>query len=217
MHIEVLVEDSSGAKVVSMLLPAVIGQHGEPHTWRIHPYKGIGRLPSGLSTNADPAKRALLNQLPRLLSGYGRTPGVDAVVVVLDSDRRDCATFLADLKAVAQQCNPAPKTVFRLAIEEMESWFLGDKPAVLAAYPKARKEILSVYQQDSICGTWELLADAVYPGGSAAIIKAGWPLPGEVKHEWADNICPNMDVELDQSPSFCKFRDGLRRLTKLTA
>ncbi|WP_174515470.1 hypothetical protein [Xanthomonas axonopodis] len=217
MHIEVLVEDSSGVKVVSMLLPAVIGQHGEPHTWRIHPYKGIGRLPSGLSTNADPAKRALLNQLPRLLSGYGRTPGVDAVVVVLDSDRRDCATFLADLKTVAQQCNPAPKTVFRLAIEEMESWFLGDKPAVLAAYPKARKEILSGYQQDSICGTWELLADAVYPGGSAAIIKAGWPLPGEVKHEWADNICPNMDVELNQSPSFCKFRDGLRRLTKLTA
>ncbi|MCL1500384.1 DUF4276 family protein [Xanthomonas nasturtii] len=140
MHIEVLVEDSSGAKVVSMLLPAVIGEHGEPHTWRIHPYKGIGRLPSGLSTNADPAKRALLNQLPRLLSGYGRTPSVDAVVVVLDSDRRDCATFLADLKAVAQQCNPAPKTVFRLAIEEMESWFLGDKPAVLAAYPKAKKE-----------------------------------------------------------------------------
>ncbi|MCL1500543.1 hypothetical protein M3O40_14855, partial [Xanthomonas nasturtii] len=52
------------------------------------------------------------------------------------------------------------------------------------------KEILSGYQQDSICGTWELLADAVYPGGSAAIIKAGWPLPGEVKHEWADHICP---------------------------
>ncbi len=217
MHIEILVEDSSGAKVVSMLLPAVIGQHGEPHTWRIHPYKGIGRLPSGLSTNADPAKRALLNQLPRLLSGYGRTPGVDAVVVVLDSDRRDCATFLADLKAVMQQCNPAPKTLFRLAIEEMESWFLGDKPAVLAAYPKARKEILSGYRQYSICGTWELLADAVYPGGSAAIIKAGWSLPGEVKHAWADHICPNMDVELNQSPSFCKFRDGLRKPTRLTA
>ncbi|MEB1720999.1 hypothetical protein VDR40_10405 [Xanthomonas campestris pv. campestris] len=214
MHIEVLVEDSSGAKVVSMLLPAVIGLHGEPHTWRIHRYKGIGRLPAGLSTTADPAKRALLNQLPRLLSRYGRTQGVDAVVVVLDSDRRDCATFLADLKAVLQRCNPAPKTLFRLAIEEMESWFLGDKPAVLAAYPKARKEILSGYQQDSICGTWELLADAVHPGGSAAIMKAGWPLPGEVKHAWADHICPKMDVELNQSPSFCKFRDGLRKLTQ---
>jgi hypothetical protein len=27
-----------------------------------------------------------------------------------------------------------------------------------------------------------------YPGGSAAIKKAGWPLPGQVKHEWAERI-----------------------------
>ena len=68
MHIEVLVEDSSGAKLVEALLPKVVGPQGEPHTWRVHSYKGVGRLPIGLSANADPAKRALLNQLPRLLS-----------------------------------------------------------------------------------------------------------------------------------------------------
>ena len=81
MHIEVLVEDSSGAKLLETLLPQVIGEQGMPHTWRLHPYKGIGRLPTGLSAKADPAKRALLDQLPRLLAGYGRTPGIDAVVV----------------------------------------------------------------------------------------------------------------------------------------
>ena len=94
MHIEVLVEDSSGAKLIETLLPNVIGPEGEPHTWRIHPYKGIGRLPSGLTPKSDPAKRALLDQLPRLLSGYGKTAGIDAVVVVLDSDRRNCAAGL---------------------------------------------------------------------------------------------------------------------------
>jgi hypothetical protein len=212
MHIEILVEDSSGARLVEELLPRVIGQHGDPHTWRVHPYKGVGRLPAGLSVKADPAKRALLDQLPRLLVGYGKTQGIDAVVVVLDSDRRDCKAFLGELNALLQHCQPAPNTVFRLAIEEMEAWLLGDRSALLTAFPRARSEVLKRYKQDSVCDTWELLADAVYPGGSAAIIKAGWPLPGQIKHEWAEKIGPKMNVESNQSPSFCKFRDGLRRL-----
>lgn len=212
MHIEVLVEDSSGAKLVEMLLPSVIGAYGTPHTWRVHIYKGIGRLPAGLSAKADPAKRALLDQLPRLLTGYGKTPGIDAVVVVLDNDRRDCKVFLNELKALLHKCDPAPNTLFRLAIEEMEAWFLGDRQAVLKAYPRAKKDVLGRYVQDSVCGTWELLADAVYPGGSAAVKAAGWPLPGQIKHEWAEQIGPRMDVDCNQSPSFCKFRDGLRRI-----
>jgi len=212
MHLEILVEDSSGAKLVETLLPAVIGPHGEPHTWRVHPYKGIGRLPAGLSAKADPSKRALLDQLPRLLKGYGKSAGVDAVVVVVDSDRRDCKTFLGELKTLLLECHPAPNTLFRLAIEEMEAWFLGDRPALLAAYPRAKSDVLQRYKQDGVCGTWELLADAVHPGGSAAILKAGWPLPGRMKHEWAEKIAPRMNVEHNRSTSFCKFRDGLRRL-----
>ncbi|HZE91219.1 MAG TPA: hypothetical protein VE029_05855 [Rhizobacter sp.] len=212
MHIEVLVEDSSGAKLIEVLLPAVIGPHGEPHTWRVHSYKGIGRLPVGLSAKADPAKRTLLDRLPRLLAGHGQTPGNDAVVVVLDTDRRDCKVFLKELKALLRTCRPAPNTLFRLAIEEMEAWFLGDRQALLAAYPRAKKDVLSRYKQDSVCGTWELLADAVYPGGSTAVRKAGWPLPGQLKHEWAEKIGPQMDIDRNQSPSFCKLRDGLRRL-----
>lgn len=68
------------------------------------------------------------------------------------------------------------------------------------------------YVQDSACDTWELLADAVHLGGSAAIKKCGWPLPGQVKHEWAEKIGPLMDPERNISPSFGKLRDGLRRL-----
>jgi len=212
MHIEVLVEDSSGSKLVEALMPDIIGPKGEPHTWRIHPYKGIGRIPRGLATQADPAKRILLDQLPRVLGGYGKTPDIDAVIVLLDNDRRDCTKFLAELYNLLRQCHPAPTTLFRLAIEEMEAWFLGDRQALLAAYPRAKKEVLARYQQDSICGTWELLADAVYPGGQAEIHKVGWPLPGHIKHEWAEKIGPHMDVEANESRSFCKFRDGVRRL-----
>jgi len=212
MHIELLVEDRSGAKLLATLLPALIGPLGEPHTWRVHEYRGIGHVPRELSVQADPAKRALLNQLPRLLAGYGRTPGIDAVVVVLDSDRRDCKAFLAELKDVVAKCHAAPNTLFRLAIEEIEAWYLGDRRALLTAYPRAKLNVLNGYTQDSVCGTWEVVADAVYPGGAAAMIDAGWPLPGQVKHEWAESIGPHMDVEHSSSPSFRKFRDGLRRL-----
>lgn len=212
MHIEVLVEDSSGERLLEQLLPKILGTQGAPHTWRLKAYKGIGHIPKGLTANADPAKRILLDQLPRLLQGYGKTPGIDVVVVVLDTDRRDCKAFLQELSLVAAQCEPAPNTLFRLAIEEMEAWYLGDRQAVLKAFPRAKRDVLDRYVQDSACGTWELLADAVHAGGAAAIKKAGWPLPGQLKHEWAEKIGPFMSLQQNASPSFCKFRDGLSRL-----
>lgn len=212
MHIEILVEDSSGERLLNFLMPQFFGAQGLAHTWRVHAYKGIGRIPAGMNARGDPAKRILLDQLPRILRGYGRTPGIDAVVVVLDSDRKDCAAFLAELKDLLAGCRPAPTTLFRLAIEEMEAWYLGDRAAVVKAYPRAKHDVLNRYVQDSVCNTWELLADAIYPGGSAAIKKAGWPLPGQVKHEWADRIGPLLDTQRNASPSFNKLRDGLQRL-----
>jgi len=212
MHIEILVEDSSGERLLQVLLPKLLGSQGEPHTWRLHAYKGIGRIPKGLVTSSGPAKRILLDQLPKVLRGYGQTPGIDAVVVVLDTDKRDCAAFLAELKAAAEACNPAPDTLFRLAIEEIEAWYFGDQAALLEAYPRAKRDVLGKYVQDSASDTWELLADAIHSGGSSVIKKAGWPLPGQVKHEWAAKIGPLMDPARNISPSFGKLRDGLRRL-----
>ncbi|MGB4336308.1 MAG: DUF4276 family protein [Chromatiaceae bacterium] len=212
MHIEILVEDSSGEKLLNAVLPKLLGEQGDPHSWRVHAYKGIGRIPKNLSAGADPAKRILLDQLPRLLQGYGRTTGIDAVVVVLDTDKRNCVDFLAELKALATGCKPAPNTLFRLAIEEVEAWYLGDLQALVQAYPRAKAAALNRYVQDSACNPWELLADAVHPGGSAAIKKAGWPLPGQVKHQWAERIGPLLDPDRNVSPSFVKLRDGLRRL-----
>ena len=137
---------------------------------------------------------------------------MDAVVIVCDSDRRNCKDFLAELNAVLQRCNPAPNALFRLAIEEMEAWFLGDRKALFNAYPRAREDVLKRYSQDSVCDTWELLADAVHPGGLKEIKKTGFWLSGQLKHDWAEKIGPEMNVEDNQSPSFGKFRDGLRRV-----
>jgi hypothetical protein len=135
--------------------------------------------------------------------------------VVLDSDRRDCKRFLKELLDLLASCTPAPRTtLFRLAIEEVEAWYLGDRKAILAAYPQAEQTVLNRYKQDSICGTWEVLADAVHPGGTKAIKEAGWPLPGQIKHELADKIGPHLDVDRNASPSFCKLCEGLRKLVR---
>ena len=214
MHIEFLVEDQSGKVLLEKLIPKILGEQGCPHTWNLHSYKGIGHISKNLNHQADPAKRILLDRLPRILKGYGRTPGYDAVVIILDSDRRNCQEFLQELKDLLQTLNPAPKTTFRLAIEEMEAWYFGDRAALLKAYPRAKKGILEQYEQDSICGTWELLADAIHTGGSAAL--PNFALAGKAKSEWAEHIGEHMSLENNQSPSFMKFCDGVKRLTGAT-
>ena len=213
MHFEVLVEDQSGQIALETIMEKILGQNYTEHSWRIHPYKGIGRIPKNAHGLPNPANRLLLDNLPRLLRGYGRSlSGSSAVVVVVDLDDKDCIKFKQDLLDVLNACNPRPKSLFRIAIEESEAWLLGDRVAVKSAYPNARDAVLNGYGQDSICGTWEVLADAVHPGGSHQLKKLGYPAAGMAKCDWARNIAPRMDVDGNQSKSFQVFRDGVRNL-----
>jgi hypothetical protein len=216
MHFEILVEDISGKTALEILIPKIISTD---HTFNIHPYKGSGHIPKGLKSASEAKKRILLDQLPRLVQGYGKTfskyhPDCPAVLIVIcDLDDRCLSTFRRELLDVVDECNPQPKTQFCIAIEEGEAWFLGDLAAVKAAYPKAKESDLKDYTNDSICGTWETLANAVYSGGSKKLSKLGWQKVGEEKSNWANNIAPHMDVDNNFSPSFCYFRDKLRDLT----
>ena len=213
MHFEVLVEDESGRISVDAILEKILGSNGARHSWKTHGYKGLGRIPADLRGRADPAKRILLDRLPRLLRGYGKSlDASSAVVVVVDLDDRDCIAFKRELLAVLNACRPRPTTLFRIAIEEIEAWLLGDRDAVKAAYPHAKDSVLNAYEQDAICGTWEVLADAVHAGGAAALVKAGGPAPGAAKCAWARKIAPHMEPDHNRSPSFRAFRDGVRRL-----
>lgn len=209
MHIEILVEDSSGGRLMEHLLPKILGFYSEPHTWRIHNYKGIGHIPKKMSGKVDAAKKTLLENLPKVLAGYGNTPGYDAVFVLLDTDDREIKRFERDLKAMLSACECAPPTAFGLATEEVEAWYLGDRKALEMAYPNIKKQVLKRYVQDSVCGTWEVLADALVKGGSAAVKTSGWRQAGDLKHEWAERIGPLMTIDKNKSPSFCRSRDSL--------
>jgi hypothetical protein len=215
MHFEMLIEDRSGELLLDSLLPKILGANGESHSWRTHAYKGIGRVPLNLRGKTDPWKRVLLNQLPRVLAGYGKSlQGQNAaVVVVVDADDRDCVQFKQELVQLLDSCHPRPRALFRLAIEEVEAWILGDRCAVVQALPRAKANVLNSYAQDSVCGTWELLADAVFSGGAAKLKAEGYPRIGEEKCKWATLIGPRIDPERNLSPSFQAFRSGLLSLS----
>lgn len=215
VHFEILVEDQSGKKALNVLVPKIIGAD---HTFNIHPYKGIGRIPKNLGANDNAGKRILLDQLPRLLQGYGNAFSkypVDcpaAVILVCDLDDKCLKAFRQELVNILKACNPRPEARFCIAIEEGEAWFLGDIPAVKSAYPRAKNTVLNAYVNDSICGTWERLADAVYNGGSAALSSKGWQAIGAEKSQWSEKISPHMDVATNASPSFVFFRQKLLEL-----
>ena len=214
MHFEMLVEDLSGSIVLGHILEKILGPNYTEHSWRIIEYKGIGRIPKDLRGVTVPTARILLDRLPRILRGYGRSlqDPQTAVVVVVDADRKDCVALKQDLLGVLNACNPRPKTLFRIAVEEVEAWLLGDRPALTAAYPNANVSVLNSYVQDDICGTWEILADAIHPGGASYLKSLGYPPAGVAKCDWASSIAPNMDVDGNQSKSFRVFRDGVRKL-----
>jgi hypothetical protein len=217
VHFEILIEDQSGKKALDILVPNIIGNG---HTFNIHAYKGIGRIPQKLGAKADASKRILLDRLPKLLRGYGKTfanyannvPA--AVILVCDLDKRCLTAFRQELCDILNTCSPKPETRFCIAVEEGEAWFLGDIPAIKTAYPKAKDNLLSSYKNDSICGTWELLADTVFPGGSQALKANGWQAIGAEKSIWAEKISPHIIVDKNNSPSFRYFVTKLRELTK---
>ncbi len=214
MHFEVLTEDASGKIVLEHIMGKILGQDQQEHTYRIISYKGVGRIPRDLRGRVDPQKRILLDRLPKLLKGYGKSlqDNSASVIVVVDLDDKDCLAFKQQMIDILDICNPKPTALFRIAIEEGEAWLLGDHNAVKAAYPVALDRVLSDYVQDSICGTWEILADAVYPGGSQQLKELGWPHIGQTKCEWARNISPHIEVDGNLSKSFQVFRDGIRNL-----
>ena len=202
MHFDILVEDQSGKKSLDILAPKIAG---DSHTFEIIAYRGLGRL---------------LVNLPKLLRGYGNTYAgypenyLAAVIVVCDLDDKCLKAFRQQLCKILNACNPKPLARFCIAIEEGEAWLLGDIPAIKRAYPKAKDKALKAYENDSVCGTWECLANAVYPGGEKALSKKRWREVGREKSTWAEKIAPRMDVESNKSPSFHYFKNTLQRLSQ---
>ena len=209
MHVVVLTEEKSAKPVVESLLCKLL--HQGKDTKRIVSHPGLGKLPSKKSNGVVKQKNQLLANLPNFLRAYGKQYEYDEraclVVVLMDADNKDYENFLPELNEIKNTAAPKLHCLFCFAVEELEAWYFGDWDAVRAAYARAKK---LDYQQDSICGTWEKFADAVYPGGAQELRKLGYPQIGMAKCKWAENIAPKMCIEKNKSPSFNKFCNGIR-------
>ncbi len=217
MIIEFLVEDSSGADFLKVFMEKYILEKPEVNIeYTIHPYKGIGGFSRGPNAQNIKSKQLLCDLPKRLKALNVKLQGVEnaCIFVVLDNDARNTENFQQELDNLLAINSISIDSVFCIAIEEMEAWLLGDCHALQAAYPKLADRIASKlpnYQQDSICGTWEFLADILTKGGIGKFRKDN-PSAHDVgikKAEWAKNIGKHLDIRENKSPSFQHMLNAL--------
>lgn len=213
MHFQFLIEDLSSEGLIDELMLKIEKENTQV-THDCKSFRGIGGF-TKRNTVKETRTGKLLNDLATYLRGFNKSlrncPAV--VFVVLDNDDNDPRVFQAQLEKVANDNCISLDHVFCIAVEEMEAWLLGDEMALLKAYPKSKQQILRLYVQDSICGTWETLAEVVYPGGLSQLRKdcPSYREIGKKKAEWAKTICVYMDMNLNKSPSFNYFIMELRQ------
>ena len=201
MQIEFLVEEPSAKAALEQLLPRLL----PGRTCRIRDFEGW---------------QDLLGSLPALLRGYHKRIAQQGqadlrVVVVLDGDgigpRRK-----ADLEAHAARAGlltkstAGPGQVFhvlnRVAVQELEAWWLGDRAAIMAAYPNVKPAHFKGREGD--CDNPLKPNDVLW-----AVLKQGrYFLTGKRKTQWATDIGQHLDPARSKSASFCCFRDGLAAL-----
>jgi hypothetical protein len=190
VHVEFLVEELSVEAALAHLLPRVL--LGPETQYQIHSHRG---------------KHDLLSKLPARLRAYSRwIPEEFRICVLVDEDRDDCLELKRRTDAIASQAGVSVLT--RIAVEELEAWFLGDPQAIGVAYPRfdpgvTRKARLR--DPNGITGgTWEAL--------ERELQRVGYFKTGFRKVEAADAIARHMDPERNTSHSFKVFCAGLQAL-----
>jgi hypothetical protein len=201
MHLEVYVEEPSAEAALGILIPKIVG---EAHSHRIYNLMG---------------KDTLLRELPKRLRSYrGMSMQAMRIVALVDRDRDDCADLKQGLEAMAAAAKiptraarkPGQPAIMdtRLAIEELEAWYIGDVPALRSAYPKVPATLDKWARfrfPDAVAGgTWETL--------ERALQRYGYHSGGLAKIKLARDVAAHMNPAANRSESFCRFRDALVEL-----
>ncbi len=208
MYFYFLIEDQSGEVLIRHIMEKYKREFPEL-IYETKSFRGIGGIPKNVMANKVKTNK-LLTDLPQYLRGFDKSLQLvpDACLfIVLDNDANDTTQFRTALEEIACESLLTLDYVFCIAVEEIEAWLLGDKTALDAAYPDRHGRIISVlsqYRQDSICGTWEKLADIVIKGGYDKYRKTNpsFVQTGKHKKEWAEQIGAQMDIRRNASPSF---------------
>lgn len=201
MHIEFLLEEPSAEAFLADFMPKI--------------------LPAETSCNfiQFQGKIDLLANLENRLKGYRDWLPKDwRIVVLIDEDRENCVMLKAKLEAAAAAAGLTTKTkagkgafvvLNRIAIEELEAWFLGDVEGLRAAYPRVPASLGSrenFRDPDAVAGgTWEAL--------ERVLQKAGYFPGGLGKIELARTMAHHVNSGRNQSRSFRCFIEGIAALS----
>lgn len=211
LRVELLCEDRSGGLVLQRLTECIVRRHTKSYNCYLRPHRGCGYFSNQPEMKPQPYASGLCELLPAKLRAYDHVYAGTATIIVvcMDSDSNDPGEIFNKLRTICRTYGPGIRTVIAVSVEEMESWMLADQNALTMAYPEADLDILKSYEQDSICGTWEVLCDVVLGEQSDRIKQIGYPAVGQYKAKWAEKISPYMLPEHNVSPSFKKFEVAL--------
>ena len=195
MHIEVLVEDASMKEALAILIPRVVSRDC---THRIQEFRG---------------KKDMLKGLQGRFRGYAKWKLDCNVVVVIDKDREDCTLLKSKIEDKARDCGLLDKTsgkyskrlAIRIAVTELEAWFLGDPVAIHKAFPKVRERDIRVQ------GTVDLILD---PASHLArtLRQKRYFSKDMPKVQVARLVAEHMEPDRNKSPSFQLLMRTLREL-----
>lgn len=202
-YFHVLVEGKSDEPVVQEILQRRFHLVMNDH-FRVHSHRGKGRLPANPNQKPEPQLQGLLDLLPAKLRAWASLPTDDVVVVLVDADHDNGVELKAQLLSMYEQLEKKPQQVlFRIAVEETESWLIADLKALRTAYPKAKLQKLATFAPDAIVSAWERLAESLG--------RKPQDCNGADKLEWAKNIMPHVDLDVPKSPSLHTFVKGIAR------
>jgi hypothetical protein len=200
MHIEMLVEEPSAEAFFRGFLPRILPENA---TCEIIVFQGKNHL--------------LANLRSRLLGYAAWIPEDFKIVVLLDEDREDCAQLkarmereatLAGLMTKSRSRNGTFTVLNRIAVEELEAWFLGDAEGLYSAYPRVPPSLGSKSRfrnPDAISGgTWEAL--------ERVLQSSGYFKGGLRKIELARTMASHLEPERNRSQSFRVFLQSIQTL-----
>ncbi len=196
-RLEILVEEPSMEAALLEVMPRILKNRAQ---WK----------PINMGS-----KGKLLKALPARLRAYRKR--IDngenlKIIVLVDQDNDNCEQLKRRLETNAREAGLISKTavngqgdfqvVTRIAIEELEAWFMGDAGALKAAFTSLRSaNFPGSFSNPDNGGTWERLHRFLKRHG---IYRNSYP-----KIEAARKIARYMEPDRNRSRSFQSFLQGV--------
>jgi hypothetical protein len=200
MHLIFFTEEQSAEAALLNIIPKIVDVN--EHTFQIITHNG---------------RNDLIKKLPAKLKAFLEANNPDEKYIILvDRDSHNCHDIKRELENISTGLNLATKThpnsdgtfsvVNRIAIEELESWFIGDQQAVETAFPGIRTQFFSEPRNRD--------PDAI-KGGTCEVFerllrRAGYYKAGLAKIDAARKVSEYMNPLLNKSRSFQCFVEGVQ-------